>query len=88
MRHIALGCMAVLGFVAIGQTPTPADARGGVNSSYARAYCLYYLNMASTAARGNATRGLASAHGADDRDRQSPAYWRRVYRECLKENGY
>ena len=88
MRHIALGCMAVLGFAAIGQTATPADARGGVNGSFARAYCQYYLNMASTAARGDSTRAFASSHDADDRDRQSPAYWRRVYGECLKEHGY
>lgn len=89
MKHIAFGCMAILGVAAIGLTTTPAEARGGVNASYARAYCLYYLNMASTVARGHSQKALASsANHAGKGDRQSPDYWRQAYRECLKENGY
>lgn len=89
MKHIAFGCMAILGVAAIGQTSTQAEARGGVNASYARAYCQYYLNMASTAARGHSRQALASSSDhARKGDRQSPDYWRQVYRDCLKENGY
>lgn len=87
MKHIAFGCMAILGVAAIGQTTTPAEARGGVNASYARAYCQYYKNMASVAARGHSQQ-QALASSDRDRDRQSPDYWRQVYRDCLKEHGY
>lgn len=88
MKYLAFSCMAILGVAAIGQTTTPAEARGGVNASYARAYCQYYLNMASTAARRHSRQAQASSDLERKGDRHSPDYWRQVYRDCLKENGY
>lgn len=57
---------------------------GGVNGSFARAYCEYYRTKAMVAARSGHSAG--AAHGADDRG--SAEYWRAVYRQCLKEHGY
>lgn len=88
MKHIVVGCLGIIGIASTALSTTPAEARGGVNGSYARAYCQYYLNMASTAARGHSTNALAASTDAGDRDRGSAEYWRRAYRQCLKENGY
>ena len=90
MKHLAFGCMMIFGLAGVSLTSTPADARGGVNSSYARAYCQYYQNKSATVARGPSTKSLASSSASDahEGDRRTAEYWRQAYRKCLKENGY
>ncbi|MGI9464255.1 MAG: hypothetical protein ACR2OM_09960 [Aestuariivirgaceae bacterium] len=91
MKHILTGCIALAGLAITILPETPAEARGGVNASYARAYCLYYRNKASLVARDSyrrSHRALAERDNRQHTDRNSPAYWRQVYRECLKEHGY
>ena len=65
-----------------------ADARGGLNASYARAYCEYYRNKIAIAARGRNQFGLSRHESIDGASSQTPEYWRAKYRECLKEHGY
>ena len=88
MKHIVVGCLGIVGIVSTALSTTPLEARGGVNGSYARAYCQYYLNKASSAARGHSTNALAASKVAGNGDRGTAEYWRRAYRQCLKENGY
>ncbi len=65
-----------------------ADARGGLNASYARAYCEYYRNKIAIAARGQSQFGLGRLEVSDRASSQSAEYWRAKYREYLKEHGY
>lgn len=88
MKLLAFGCMIIFGVAGLSLTSTPADARGGVNASYARAYCQYYQNKTAAVARGHSTKSLASSSNADKTDRRTAEYWREAYRKCLKENGY
>lgn len=75
---------------------SPADARGGLNASYARAYCEFYRTKIAVAARYGSsatshyesTSTLRSADSAITAQRGTPEYWRQMYRQCLKEHGY
>ncbi len=88
MKHIAIGCAAIIGVAVATLSSPPAGARGGVNASYARAYCAFYKNKIAVAARGYSRRALASHDRSRSKQRGSPEYWRQKYRDCLKEHGY
>lgn len=88
MRHFLIAGLAVATLAVGAMMPAPVEARGGLNASYARAYCMYYLNMAAMAARSSSHRALAADGRTRDAERRSPEYWRQVYRDCLKKNGY
>ena len=89
MKHIAMGCALALGLTMSAFASVPANAiGGGVNGSYARAYCYYYKTKIAAAARRQSRQVLAADHAARRDDRRSPEYWRQAYRECIKEHGY
>ena len=89
MKHLAIGCTLALGLTITAFSSAPADARGGVNASYARAYCYYYKTMVATVARNQSKKALSSQTDSQDAvDRRSSEYWRQAYRDCLRENGY
>lgn len=80
--------IALASGMAAPMTIQSADARGGLNASYARAYCEYYRNKIAIAARGQSQFGLGKPETTDRAASRSPEYWRAKYRECLKEHGY
>ena len=86
MKSMIVAGGALMVAMVLAQPQGPADARGGVNASYARAYCEYYRTKAMVVARRQHQGGLASSDGAHERG--DAEYWRQKYRACLKEHGY
>lgn len=89
MKQIVIGCAVVLGLAA-GAVVSPPASADGVNSSYARAYCDRYKNKIAMAAKGYSKReqALRDKPRSNRKERGSPEYWRKKYRDCLKEYGY
>ena len=90
MNRVMFGLAALAGMTVVAFDSAPANALGGPNSSYARAYCEFYRAKIGQAPRYHEDHDYdrSKKKRSKKRDRRSAEYWRRVYKDCLKEHGF